>query len=469
MALLLLYFGARLLFLACTVSPAVPPDEVTHFAVSTIFSNVLLFPADSPATYQYGLVTTIPWLYYWVMGKLLPLNIFGIQDLVFLRLLNIPLAFGTVWYAWRTLCLLTDDRLTRLLLVVIMTNTPMFSFLSAAVSYDNLTILLATMSIYYLLAFFRHRSGTMLAASMLCQLAGCLAKSACLPLLLVLNMLLVAAEFRNLGRMPSALMAWWRMSGMRAVSLTAGIVILGLLNLQLYGGNYLRYRSLVPDMDVVLSPEIALQYRTQARNLIFKYFRDGRISKEKALEMAARISSPSDRGSTVALIEEYDHAVRNGEPVIGLPAYIPVWVATMLAGTFGIFAHLPLPVPWLKILMFLGVTALAGIGALMRWRPGEGGRLPLCLMIVAGFYAAFLMYAVNYRTYLEYRSLWLSLQGRYIFPVIGPIAILVSYYLLRLFSGSAARLAVFAVTALLFVLSDFPWFLSCVTPEWFFR
>src|ERR1035437_8987005 len=191
---LLVYFGVRLLFFATNISPYVPPDEVTHFGVCRIFSKVFLLPGNSPETYQYGLVTNIPWLYYWIMGKLLFFNFFGISDLVFLRLLNIPLAFGTIYYTWRLLRLLTDDRLTQLLLIVAMTNTMMFSFLSASVSYDNLTNLLAAMSVFYLFAFFKERSGVMLLISYLCQLAGCLTKITIFPLILILNIAQIGRE-----------------------------------------------------------------------------------------------------------------------------------------------------------------------------------------------------------------------------------------------------------------------------------
>lgn len=163
-------------FFALTVAPDVSPDEVTHFGIAKIYSEVFFLPENSPRSYEYGLVTNIPYLYYWTMGKLLAVNIFGFPDLIFLRFLNIPFAFATVCFALCIMRFLTDDLLTQILLVIVMTNTLMFSFLSAFVSYDNLTNLLAVMAVYYLLAFFKDRSVNMLLASFLCQLAGCLTK-----------------------------------------------------------------------------------------------------------------------------------------------------------------------------------------------------------------------------------------------------------------------------------------------------
>ena len=174
---------------------------------------------------QYGLVTNIPCLYYWTMGRLLAVNFFGIPDLLFLRLLNIPLAFATIYFVWRMLRLLTDDRLTQLLLIVAMTNTIMFSFLSAFVSYDNLTNLLAAMAVYYLLAFFQTRSGDLMAASFLCQMAG-------KPHKVLLSA--VGSGFKHsLGHprvqdfrvLPGALPAYFKTAGWRRLGLVLGIFL----------------------------------------------------------------------------------------------------------------------------------------------------------------------------------------------------------------------------------------------------
>ena len=464
---LALYFAARLIFFAVFIAPSVPPDEVTHFALSRIFSKVPLLPSDSPDTYQYGLVTHIAWLYYWLMGKFMLLNFSGLPDLVFLRLLNIPFALGTVYYAWRTLRLLTEDRLSQILLVVFMTNTVMFSFLSASVSYDNLANLLATMSVYYLFAFLKNRNGNHLALSALCQLAGCLTKYSLLPLLLVLNVVLLINEFRNLRLVPSSLASWLRGSGLRGIGLLLAVVIALALNVQLYGGNYLKYRSLAPDMADVLSTESAMKYRTQARNMIFTMFKEGRVTKEKALEMTSVITHEGDRGSTVALIEEYDYLKSNRIAPFNPLEYIPIWIETMCMGIFGIFAHLAMPAGGAKILLFLSLLLLSVIGFLREWRPRVDGWLAGYLALVAGCYGVFLMYYINYLTYLEYEATWLSLQGRYIFPVLSPVCVLASIYLMRLCPARGSRLALFAASALIFIFSDFPFFLSRVSAGWF--
>jgi hypothetical protein len=77
------------------------------------------------------------------------------------------------------------------------------------------------------------------------------------------------------------------------------------------------------------------------------------------------------------------------------------------------------------------------------------------------------MYYVNYDGYLYSATPRAGLQGRYIFPVIGPIYALSCFNLLRLFPGRRLRLAIALAAAFVFIALDFPYFLVHVTPEWF--
>jgi hypothetical protein len=454
-------------FFSGIINPYVPPDEHTHFEISRIFSKVFFLPENSPETYEYGLVTNIPWLYYWIMGRLLPLNFFGIPDLLFLRLLNIPLAFATIYFVWRMLRLLTDDRMTQILVILAMTNTLMFSFLSAFVSYDNLTNLLAAMAVYYLLAFFKTRSGELLTASVICQLAGSLTKLSFLPLVLILNFLLLIHEFKSLRGLPGALAAWFKALGLRRIALVFGIILGLALNIQLYGGNYFHYGGLDPEMSKVLSPDKAMQNRLAARSMIFTLFKDGRISEEEALAMTSQISHPGDRADAVILIENWADLKENKFELLGPLQYAAFWVQRMASGIFGIFGHILMPSEGPMMWLFAALFALSGFAVIVLWRPSETTRLPLYLMVIAAFYGLFLMYGVNYTGYLDSGLADLALQGRYIFPVLGPIYIVSIYYLLRLLQDWRLRLGVSAAASIIFIASDLPYFLLHATPDWF--
>jgi hypothetical protein len=465
--LLLAYFGARLVFFALNISSFVPPDEVTHAGLCKIFSKVFLLPENSPATYEYGLVTNTAWLYYWIMGKLLHLNIFGLSDLVFLRLLNIPFAFATIWYTIRLLQLLTDNRLAQLLLIVVITNTPMFSLLSASVSYDNLANLLAAMAIYYEFAFFKNRSGGLLAVSLLCQMSGSLTKITFLPLILVLNVLLVLNEIRNLKTLPKEFRQQFRTIS-RRTWLTLLLLIIGAgLNLRLYAGNYLRYDTLNPAMSQVISPEIAMQHSLDARGIIFNQYREGKISYMEALILTGEIKHPGNKADTFYLLMNYEKLKRNPQLWLTPLNYAKSWIQTMTTSIFGIRAHLGMFKPPLYLLPVYMIMVLALLGFIIRWRPRETDWNPLRLAAVAVSYAGLLIYEVNYEAYLNYGEPSLTVYGRYLFIVMAPIYVLLCHYLLCLFRSEYVRTALALATALLFISYDFPWFLMHATAEWY--
>jgi hypothetical protein len=464
--LLLGYFGLRLLFLANTISPFLPPDERTHFGICTIFADYLFLPPNSPDSYEFGLVTNIPWLYYWILGKLVSLNFFSMSNLLFLRLCNIPLAFGVVYYTWRLGCLLTRDRLTQLLLITAATNTMMLSFLSAFVSYDNLANLLAIMAIYYLFAFFKERVPDQLALALLCLMAGCLAKITMLPLVLALGVVLFLHEFRNLGALPGWLAVRLRRPRPRGVLLAVALVAGFALNLQLYGGNYLEYRKLSPEMTDVLPIEQAMQFRLAARNHILELYRSGQATREKALEMTSQINHPGDRADAVFMINNYAEFKQGLHPMVSFPAYIPLWTMRMAAGVFGIFAHIPLPTNWPLIAPIALLAALTLVALVVRWRPRDADGFPTQLMAVSMFYALFFLYQVNFKEYLTTGAPFLALHGRYIFPVLGPIYAVSSLYLLQLSPTRGGRLALWGLAMAIFLVCDFPLFLARITPEW---
>ena len=464
---LFIYFGLRLIYFAVSISPQVPPDEVTHFGVATIFSKVFLLPDNSPASYQYGLVTNIPWLYYWIMGKLLHLNFFGIPDLTFLRGLNIPLAFATVYFVRRLATLFTDDALVRLLVVVAMTNTLMFTFLSASVSYDNLTNLLAAMSFYYLTAFFTQRSASCLAKSIICVLAGCLTKNTFLPLVPLFLLLLIVREAGNIGSFVPKAGTLLKEQGRAGVVMLVAILVGLILNIQLYGGNYLKYKAVIPTVEAVLPLEQAMQYRLAARGIILKQFREGQISLEQAHEMASKITHPGDRQDTLTLVDNYAYKQQTGFKPIGPLPYTAIWFLQMLSTSFGIKAHIGMPNHGISFIP-LAVLLLFVIAAfVVRWRPWDMAWLPTSLLGVSVCYAAILITIINYPAYHESTDIVMSVAGRYIFPVMGPVYVVSCIYLLRLFKSEKIRLGLAVFAALVLIYSDFPFFLANVTPEWF--
>ena len=88
-------------------------------------------------------------------------------------------------------------------------------------------------------------------------------------------------------------------------------------------------------------------------------------------------------------------------------------------------------------------------------------------MAISFSYAAFLLLKINYPNYVDSTDIVLTVAGRYIFPVMGPIYVVSCLYLMRLFKGNKGRIALAAFAGVVLICSDFPFFLSNATPEWF--
>jgi hypothetical protein len=187
----------------------------------------------------------------------------------------------------------------------------------------------------------------------------------------------------------------------------------------------------------------------------------------EALVMAGEIKHPGDKADTFFLLMNYENLKQNPSLWMTLPQYSQAWLATMVGTILGIKAHLIMAKDGRYLIPFYLLAGCAVLGFCVRWRPRESGWLPLCLVVVAAGYAGYLMYKVNYSSYLYYGTPGPTLHGRYLFPVIGPVYVLICHYLLRLFRSGKVRVPLALATALLFIVYDFPWFLAHATPKWF--
>jgi hypothetical protein len=462
--LALLYFAVRAVYFALQIHPFVPPDEVTHVGRILAFSTSWLPPDDGPATYPLGLVTRVPTLYSFALGKLLWLNRFGVSDLVFLRLLNVPLGVLTVVYAVRWIRLLSGDAIVRALFLVMLTNSFMFGFLAGSVSYDNLTNLLAAAAIYYLYSYFATRSAVALLSLLLCLALGGLTKVSFLPLVLILLVLLGLHERRSLAGLVSTLGAALRRPTPRLAATAAALLLALALDVGLYGGNLVRYGRVTPSADQVIGLEAALENRIFARNHIIAGFHNRQLTLEQATEMAQRIRHPGDRANTLTLLRAPERWERRHQ--VGPLAYLSIWTWQMLRSTCSPSGHAVLNKSAVELSPYIAMAGLAFVGLLLRRRTPEAG-VPWAVAIALP-YILLLVWHVGYPAYRLSGAAGLAVQGRYAFPVLLPVYGLLAHYLVAVFP-ERVRLAAALAVASYFVWQDFPWFLAHVPPAWFIR
>ncbi len=460
-------FGVKAMFFALRIRERVFPDEASWYGMVQVFSRSRLLPVDSPESYPLGLITHLPTLYFYLMGKVLAGNFWPIDDLVFLRVVNVVFGVLTVSFAWRLARLMGLSLAVRCLFMVMLTNTVMFTFISGAVNYDNLSTLLAVLSIYYLIRFMQGRSACHLLLSFLFILAGMLTKIVMLPYGLALVLVVFFHERGSLFFFLKSLPSWlaalrWREAAFLALCL-AGLAA----NLTLYGGNKIRFGVLLPSMDKVLPVEDCLKNRLFTRDYVVRQFKAMKLTMLDAQRLALSIRDPGDRATAWNQLAEAEKRKKQApEKLMGRWQYAVEWVQVIVARTYSVAAHQSIFKYEKDFYPYYAVFVLAALMWFCRFRdllrPGIGG-----VGFIVLFYTMILMQGVNYPIYRSSGFSGLALTGRYMFPVLVPLYLLTAHALLSQMPRWW-QITVGLAVGIFFVGGEFPWFLRQAGPEWYF-
>lgn len=463
-AAIVLYLVGRLGFLAFMVDPGLPPDEITHIGQAQ--SQILNWgmPRDSPASYEHGLVSHRPFLNTWLSARWLALQPPQVAVHVWLRLANVALALGTLaaTLAWaRRAGARPGDRV---LIALLLTNLPMWSFLSASVNYDNLAMFFATASFALLARYIDTRSPVSLAGLFLALTAGVLTKSAMLPLAALLAVGLGVAARGALLVDARALLRAPLVRGLGGAGLLLGCLLSALLAGALYGENWVRFGVLEPAAHQVLPIEAARQNRIFRQEHVLRSYRAGAIDERQAAMELQEIEHLGDRAGALWMLRRA-REMRSGDgaPPMGRVAYSAVWTALMAERLFGVMGHRELYKSggWAIAYGLVAGLSLAVLGVRLR-TANQHVRIATC---VALGYAVILMQLVNYPIYLASGLAVEAVQGRYLFPVLAPLlasAVLVSAASLP----RPLRLPLGVAVAILFLAGDFPYFMTHAEPAW---
>ncbi|MEE2665830.1 MAG: DUF2142 domain-containing protein [Myxococcota bacterium] len=460
----LLYAAARLVYLALSLDPSLPPDEITHVGQARHQVAYWGSPVDTESSYVHGLVSHRPFGYAWLLARWLALDPGLTSELVWLRLANIGLAGLTLLAALSWARRAGAGPGERVLLALLLTNLPMWSFLSASVSYDNLAMALATLAFALLARYLDEHSPEALLGLAAVLLLGVLTKAALLPFAALVALALLASE--RGAALRGGLTALRRPQIARPGIAALLAVTLGLAALAgaLYGRNLAKFGVLEPAANQVLPLEAARRNRIFLQEHVLRSYRAGAIDQQQAASELQRIEHPADRAGAMWLLRRARELREGtGEPLVGRVRYATLWLPLMAERLFGVMGHRALYKSGLLAAAYSAV-ALGALAALA-WRVRRPG---VHLRIAAGValgYALILMQLVNLPIYRASGLEVEAVQGRYLFPVLAPLlsaAIIASRALLP----ARARVPVAIAVALLFVLGDFPYLLWQAGPEW---
>ena len=403
--ILVFFLGA--MYFAVNVGEDVYPDEQYHLQLSQIYADEGFSPENSERSYWMGDITRRPPVYHAAMGAVLSLT--GDEDggLYILRFVNVIFATLTVVIAvilgWK----LFKEPFVRFIPALLLAGTPLYLFLAGAVNYDNLANLLIAASILCLVTYVQTKKLWYVPLMWLFLGLGGLVKYTVLPLYIPFWVITLAYLKPWKGDLLRGYLSELSRSGITIAIAVAASVMLIFVGL-LYGGNLLRYGGFVPSCTEVMTEEECSQSPL--------YIRDEEMKQEN-----------SDIGRM--------------SPII----YSVQWVKIMTPQIFGFTGHEKVWPEPVEIAPIAIAVIVAGACFVFTLKKVDG--FGLSMLGVAVFYLLVLVYYQNYRGYLQVGNIFLAVQGRYIFPVILPIYLLVAQSISLVSKRNVMKLAAIVIVA----------------------
>ncbi|NLZ24526.1 glycosyltransferase family 39 protein [Candidatus Dojkabacteria bacterium] len=430
-----LVFFLESLFFALYIREAIFPDEGHHLRLSQLYSETYTNLKNSEESYHLGDIEHIPYLYHWIGGRILNVKkvIFPfVEDLFVLRVFSVILGVVNLYIAYQIVKRVTKEKLQHVLLIAMLSSTPMFSFISAGVSYDPLVFLFSFLSILLTLKLLERNSISLLLSLVITMLAGILTKKTFLPLVVVIIFFLIIKTFQErkeyLNIIKRSLKDKRELRHIIFLLLVTFFFLF--LSLNLYLRNIIKYKNLIPSCTQVMQEEDCMKDPEFLRDLALQ---------ENAPPRAERL-----------------------KPYW----YIPHWVYLMINTTYAICGHKAVKLSYSQFIRFFMIIIL-GLIMFVRKYDVKNPKYNF-LVILSLFYTFTLMFYVNYQSYLWRGVIGVALQGRYIFPVIVPIYICVIEGLL-LFKNKYMRVTIFGVILFVFLYGNIPFFVRNLTADWFFE
>jgi hypothetical protein len=426
--LIFFIFGAYMIF---RVIPGIPPDENYHINISSFYSETILIPPNSEKTYPYRDITRIPYLSFWLNARLINLNFTEVEDYVILRFFNLIISVGSLLVVYLISKEVINKKYYNLFPAFLLANTLMFVFLSSAVSYDNLSNLFIFLTIYFFVKYFKYKKSSSFLYLLSFQVLALLTKFTVIPVVVIELILLINSRIR-FGNVKNIITDIFKRHKV-LLSITAILIILGFF---LYGINFLKYGEVRVGCDNVLTTEQCMQSALFARNANLEKLSFRNFSELKKI-LKARIT-PSE--------------------------YISNWVFAMFQRIFGILAHRVLLMDKYFVNIYLFLFSVLTFITLRKWNRKDS--LETRLIILSMFYILVLLIFQNYKSYFETNIFSLALQGRYLFPVLPVVYIILIRYLSEV-KAKWVRVIVVNLLILVFLLGCIPFFFTFVPVDWF--
>lgn len=428
LVLTFLLFIFQSVYMSFSTKVGVPPDEDYHLGLIRLFTHNgwLPFIHDQAGSYYLGEVQHTPFfIYEYILS--LPNHFLGegqVSVLV-LRLLNVMMAAGSLWVMYKIALKLKISAAARNLAVFLLSTTLMFVFLSSSINYDNLLILLSLSCVYLLLTLYDKITLPKLELMLIFLILGSLTVVNFLPVGFILAVLLAILLFRQRSSLKKNLYLSFRRS--RKACYVLGVILIVVLALfsQRYLYNIAKYHTYAPSCTKTMTLNQCKQNHIFARSI--------------------RINSTVRPKATKTV-----------------PNYIMSWAELMDMRIFGIFSHKSI-LPTSAVVIASEIFVLLGLIFAIRFY-NRKNRLINSVIVISVFYTLVLILN-NYLTYQRYGSFSFAVQGRYLFPVLPLIFLLLCFYTWKA-PYPRLRSIYVVVLILIFTVSCLPAYIYKTGPEW---
>lgn len=387
---ILVIFSIISYYFVFTVRPLqVFPDENYHYNVILTHdreNDINPSINNYQETQSLGELSRQPYLYHYVFSKLLKLNIFNINDVIWLRLFNPPLALISILTTYLIALTAYKKKIIALSAAAIFASTLMFQFISAAINYDNFVIPFSLLSVYFLIKFHEEIKIKWFIFSLTFILLATLSKFSALVIIVPIFLFNFYKLFLYLKSKSTRLKLF---EGNKPYLGLFILILSSLLFINLYFVNIFQYHSVLPKCDTVLTVEECMNSNIYARD-----------------KQLADNFNPS-------MIQ------------IGPFTYIQHWIQTNLITLFGVAAHgisynnlLLNYVIFSMIIMTLIVTIAD--------RKKFYNLYSFYFITIMTIYSGSLFY-LNYNIYLHLGNPSIGIQGRYLIPIL-PLFIIIFTY-----------------------------------------
>lgn len=425
------WFLLQTVLISLAIKLNLPPDESHHtLFIKYLAENNFNIFAEQTDSFGLGeLEREISFLYHWLLSPLYAtLSFLGDTTVYIFRFISIALGLGSLVMLKKIGDQLQIPKMVTHFSIFAMASTLMFVFLSSAVNYDNLIILISLFSLFALVLLLEKFSLWRLLVLAVLVAFGSVVKFSFLPLALFIGL----AAVWKVHKERKLLRKHWKelLTRKQWPVVVLSIILLGLvgLGIERIGVNLVVYGSHNPT---------CTEFHTKSECENYDVFR----RRQKFGDMDI------DQNKLMNIVE-----------------FTPRWVMDNVPAIYGIYAHKMLTLPSRLTMPIVIFMAFAGMAIV---RKTDVRREPIIslLLAISVAYAGVVMVHNYSIAYTNTGVFGHALQGRYLFPVL-PLLYLIGFYSIYKWLPRAS-VYIFILAMIPMVLASTPALFALTNPEWY--